>query len=266
MLVLHFEGPTEVAPREWLDTAHPALAAHAGPWRQGRASQYRLVQPLLLGGHRDTQVVLPGLEPLHATLGQPRPGELEVRVATPTALVKVDGGRVIDVAPLPLGAALELGPWTVRVARTASLTGAEQARLAALAQVADGWRVLADELEEAGETALAEWLRLERSVTDESRVQLRVKGAEVPLSRRAMVASAAVLNCERPAAGCPGTWDRLTPGAEPCLRACAACGATALYSEDESEAARFALRGEWRVVLDAGRPQPRKPWPMVTIG
>lgn len=258
MFVLHFEGPEAIAPREWLDTGHPALATSVRPWGPARRWRQQLVQPLLIGGHRDTRVVLPGLEPLHATLEQSAPGVVTVR---PTRPVRIDGVPVEgDAAELPVGAALSLGPWTVRLARTPELTPAQRQRLAALGTEPESWRVLADELEESGQGPLAEWLRAERTVTDEDRSRLRVLGLELLRSERATVASMPVLNCSEPQATCPGRWDRFAPDAEACLRTCPACRKSVLYCDDELEAAHFAGRG-WLVVLDAGRPQPTRPWP-----
>lgn len=134
----------------------------------------------------------------------------------------VDGARVFETLPLPPGALLRFEGYTLRLERTAPLPARQLERLAKLVPGDDqAWRVFADEAEESGRGGLAEWMRLERAVTDATRAQLASVGATLTPSERATVGTAKVLGCN--AAACPARWDALRVTSEPRFRDCPRC-------------------------------------------
>lgn len=273
MFLIHLTGPSFELRREWFDTAHPALAPHTNDLPPRRGHRGSIIPPLRIGSASMHEVVLPGLARLHLLLEQPQPGEVRVRAVVPESRLFVDEVPVVDTAPLRPGSVLRFASYALRLTRTAPLTAAQQVRFAALTRDDVAWRVFADELAEAGNTALAEWMHLERAVTGATRAQLtgpsrselERAGREVPLSSRAAVASARLLGCT--SRQCPGSWPALGLTPEARFRDCAACGRAVAYCADDAEGSRLALRGI-PVALDAGAEGPRQgqPWPLVPVG
>lgn len=264
MFVLHVQGHGVELRREWFDTSHPALAGftHDSPTGRGR---YRwLIRPLTIGDNLHADLELPGVRPAHVLLEQASPGEVRVRAPQPMIELFVDGARVFETLPLPLGAVLRFEGYTLQLERTLPLAATQLARLARLAPGDDqAWRVFADEAEESGHAALAEWMRLERSVTDSSRPQLASVGAPLTPSARATVGTAKILGCN--AHSCPGTWNALSVTSEPRFRDCARCRKSVPWCERLRDAEAFVLRG-LPAVLDSGERPPTAPWPLMTIG
>lgn len=262
MFVVHITGRGVHLRREWFDTSHPALAGFTRDWPTARGRNRGLVRPLMIGERQE--LALPGLQPLHAILEQASPGEVRVRAPVPVVELFVEGARVFDTLPLPLGAELRFEGYSLRLARTAPLAPAEVERLSKLGPLDDhAWRVFADELEESGKTTLAEWMRLERSLTPEARGQLAAIGSELMPSERATVGSAKILGCN--AHGCPGRWNALTVTPEPRFRDCPRCKKAVPWCEGLRDAEVFVLRG-LAAVLDSGERPPTVPWPLMTVG
>jgi hypothetical protein len=123
--------------------------------------------------------------------------------------------------------------------------------------------VFADELEEAGKTTLAEWMRLSRTVTEATRAQLADLGRKLMPSERAVVGAAKILSCELQA--CPATWEALEPTDEPRFRSCARCKRAVPYCATVREAESFA-RMHKPAAVDPGEETPSKDWPHTAVG
>lgn len=205
-----------------------------------------------------------GLHSTHVILEQASPGEVRVRAPQPTIELFVNGARVFETLPLPLGATLRFEAYTLKLARTRPLGSTQLERLATLVPGDDrAWRVFADEAEEAGDAKLAEWMRLERAVNDSSREELARVGAALTPSARATVGTAKILGCN--AHDCPGTWNALAVTSEPRFRDCGRCKKSVPWCDGLRETEAFVLRG-LPAVLDSGERPPSPPWPLMTIG
>lgn len=201
---------------------------------------------------------------MHALLEQASPGEIRVRAPQPAIELFVAGARVFETLPLPLGAELRFEGYSLRVERRPRLSDAQLARLARLVPGDDqAWRVFADEAEESGQAALAEWMQLERSVTEPTRAQLAEVGAALTVSERAAVGTAKILGCN--AHECPGNWNELTITSEPRFRDCQLCKKPVPWCGRLREAEAFVRRG-LPAVLDSGERPPEAPWPLIVVG
>lgn len=252
MLLIHVTGGPGLDVRhEWFDTGSKEL--ENDPW---------LIPPLSIG-ELFSDLELPGLRPHQLLLDQPRPGEVVVRLASPTSTIFINDVPVYDGAKLDPGNLLRFEGYHLSYSRTGRLAPSQVEQIAALAPGTEAWRVLADELEEAGKTTLAEWMRLTRAVTSETRAQLAELGKQLMPSERAMVGTAKILACELQA--CPGAWEALTPTDEPRFRSCARCKRALPYCATVREAESFA-RMHKPAAVDPGEETPSKNWPHTAIG
>ena len=264
MFVLHITGPGVDLRREWFDTSHPALAGHTRDAPTGRGRNHWLIRPLTIGDTQLSDIELPGVRQLHVILEQPSPGEVRVRAPQPVIELFVDDAPVFETLPLPPGSVLRFDSYTLRLERTPHLPATLLARLAKLVASDDqAWRVFADEAEESGKPALAEWMRLERAVSDATRAQLAGVGTALTASERASVGTAKILGCN--ALACPGSWDALRVTSEPRFRDCPRCKKAVPWCESVREAESFVMRG-MPAVLDSGQPPPKPPWPLMVVG
>lgn len=252
MLLIHVTGGPGLDVRhEWFDTGSREL--ENDPW---------LIPPLSIG-EIFSDLQLPGLRPHHLLLDQPRPGEVVVRLASPTTTIFINDALAQDGAKLLPGSFLRFEGYALSYTRTPRLGPSQVEQLAAMTPGSEAWRVLADELEEAGKTTLAEWMRLNRAVTSQTRDQLAELGKQLMPSERAMVGTAKILACELQA--CPGTWEALTATDEPRFRSCPRCKHAVPYCATVREAESFA-RMRKPAAVDSGEEPPRADWPHQAVG
>lgn len=252
MLLIHVTGGPGLDVRyEWFDSGSRELVND--PW---------LVEPLTIGDIF-TDLELPGVRPYHLQLDQPRPGEVVVRLIAATSQLFIDGVAAVDGARLEPHQVLRFENYSLSYTRTQPLSASEVERLAALVPGNEAWRVLADELEEAGKTTLAEWMRVNRNVSIGTRALLAELGKQLMPSERAMVGTAKIVACELD--GCLGTWDALTASDEPRFRNCGRCKRDVPYCATFREAESF-VRMHRPVAVDAGEEKPYWSWPHIPAG
>jgi hypothetical protein len=252
MLLIHVVGGPGLDVRhEWFDSGSKELLND--PW---------LVEPLSIGDIF-ADLELPGVRPYHLQLDQPRPGEVVVRLASPTTQFFIDGVTAVDGARLEPHQTLRFENYSLSYTRTHPLSPNEVERLATITPGSEAWRVLADELAEAGKTTLAEWMRVNRTVSPGTRALLAELGKQLMPSERAMVGTAKIVACELD--GCLGSWDALTPSDEPRFRSCGRCKRDVPYCATFREAESFA-RMHRPVAVDAGEKKPRSDWPHMAVG
>lgn len=264
MFLLHVAGRGVDLRHEWFDTSHPAFEGLiTDPYTLPPRARWFL-KPISIGDSPWDDLSPPGLRPTIARLEQARPGEVRVRAIDPTVEIFVEGARVLETLPLPVGGRLSFEGYTLRLERAAPLPAAQCERLARLAPGDDvAWRVFADEAEQSGRPDLAEWMRLERSVTNANREQLARVGATLTPSERATVGSAKVLGCTT--RRCPGAWNALSVTSEPRFRDCARCKMSVPWCAQLSEAESFGKR-RLPAVLDSGHEPPTRWPPPLAIG
>lgn len=252
MILLHITGGPGIDVRhEWFDTGSPELENDS--W---------LVESLSIGDIF-ADLELPGLRPHHLLLDQPRPGEIVVRLASPTTRFTIDGAVAVDGARLGPHQVLKFENYSLTYSRTQRLAPNEMERIAALES--EGWRVFSDELEEAGKSHLAEWMRVNRAATPDRRARLAELSKKAMPSERAMVGTAKIFGCQL--VGCAGKWEALVATGEPRFRDCTRCGRGIPYCATFREAEPFALRSR-PVAVDAseGDKVPWTDWPHVAVG
>lgn len=186
----------------------------------------------------------------------------------------VNGRRI--TAPVELGerARIYIGSFVLALEEIdGQLTPVEEGLLDGIARGDDHSRTIyADWLEERGDVAHAEFLRVQQSIIDDPidtpaqkaaflarSKRLRALAASIDLEWRMRVARPAVEGCrvafEIP---CKMDWGMLEPTDRPEVRTCNTCRKEVRYCIDEHEALGLAGRGQC-VVLDVrpvGRPRP----------
>lgn len=107
--------------------------------------------------------------------------------------------------------------------------------------------VYADWLDEAGgptQAAQAEFLRVELKLAQEAPDYLQQLAQPLPSVWLALVSRPKIEGCRfRAASGCPGRWDRLTPGVNPFVRMCETCSRAVRFCENTGGALCEMLHG-----------------------
>lgn len=204
---------------------------------------------------KDGKVILVDLKSMNGTWVNGR------RLSAPYVLAWTDRVAIAD-----FGLRVAVEPGSQPPMSVADLV--EQRLLAATrAREPGSCDVYADWLEERGEEARAEYLRLQDSIgglppgTREhpTRARARVLAGQLDVRWRIAIARVAIEGCARD--GCPRDWGALEPAHVPELRTCSACGHEVHFCRD-GFAVRTHLQVDRRAVLDPAASR----WPAVDPG
>jgi uncharacterized protein (TIGR02996 family) len=219
-----------------------------------------------LGGKHLSQFAVPRSRS-RFTIGSDRNNDLVLRdgnveafacVMTRTAEIwsiepfkgRLDRRETTDPAELRCGAHIELGDYTiVAFVRTTREPIEQQLIDAILAGDAASRIVYADWLEERGETARAELLRLQEllaaiDATDSDRrtqfqhavCRLGELASDIDPEWRLLVGRPVVEFCSRSSARCRQDWGSLMPTGDPSVRCCTTCRENVHYASSRAEA------------------------------
>jgi uncharacterized protein (TIGR02996 family) len=158
----------------------------------------------------------------------------------------IDGVRIVE-HPLRANDRIQIGPFVLVIERGAAPDFVEQRLLAAITESQDATSrlVYADWLEEQGQQARAEFLRLQEHLVTSPRdmgaaVRLRQLAASIELGWRHAVARPVIEGCDRRMSfRCPKEWGSLAPTDRQDVRHCAACNQDVYYAATVDIARRY---------------------------
>jgi len=175
---------------------------------------------------------------------------------------RLDGHEITGLAELHCGAHIELGDYTiVAFVRTRREPIEQQLIDAIVGGDSVSRMVYADWLEERGQTARAELLRLQELLADidatdsDRRTQfqhavrrLGELASDIDPEWRLHVGRPEVERCRHASAGCTQNWGTLTPTGDPRVRSCTTCKENVYYASSCAEGSAHARAGRCFVV------------------
>jgi uncharacterized protein (TIGR02996 family) len=175
---------------------------------------------------------------------------------------RLDGREITDPSRLRCGAHIELGDYTiVAFVRTARDPIEQQLIDVIVAGDAASRLVYADWLEERGETARAELLRLQELLADldatdsdrRTQFQRAVRrlgelASDIDPEWRLLVGRPVVERCRQSSARCAQDWGTLMPTGDPSVRCCTICSEHVYYASSCAEGNAHARAGRCFVI------------------